>query len=227
MDAETRKRDELPRGVRTDHQAQHRGDLEVVALLVQQPGALDLRDRGADLLGEAGLVGRGGAAVGGQRLLDLRLGDDGALASGGLGEQHLAQHEQQHRVEPVHAGQAAQELGRVGVVLALAHEGDLGVVVDDQLEEEIGEPRLDRGAVAQQLGVAGTVAPPVEEGALEQVHEHPAGVVHERAAGHGRTRLLARGEVVGIGAVRRTGNGDPAYRRSPVAGGRSGPGAGI
>src|SRR5699024_4926188 len=73
------QRDELAGRVGPDHQPQHGRDLVVIALLVQQTGALHLRDRGADLLGEAGLVRRGGAAVGGQRLLQLRLGDHGAL----------------------------------------------------------------------------------------------------------------------------------------------------
>src|SRR5690606_36484087 len=59
--------DELTRCVGADHEAKHRGDLEVVALLIEQSCTLHLRYRGADLLGEARLVCRGGAAIGGER----------------------------------------------------------------------------------------------------------------------------------------------------------------
>src|SRR5690625_6414885 len=76
-------------------------------------------------------------------LLDLGLGDHGALSPGGLGQQHLPQDQQQHGVQAVQAGQAPQQFGGVGILLALAHEGDLGVVVDDQFEELVGQARFE------------------------------------------------------------------------------------
>src|SRR5699024_3704261 len=105
------------------------------------------------------------------------------------------------------------------VLLALPHEGDLSVVVDDQLEEEVRQARLDRRAVAQQLGVPGAVTAAVEEGALQEVHEHPAGLVDERRAGNGRGVLVGRG-VAGFGADRGSAHEPLPYRRGARPGAR-------
>src|SRR5699024_8546478 len=96
--------------------------------------------------------------------------------------------------------------------------GDLGVVIDDQFEELIGQARFDGGAVAQQLGVAGAIASAVQEGPLEEVDQDASGLIDQRAARRGRG-VLGGEVVVGIGAKVSAAHGSTPYR---ARGGRSG-----
>src|SRR5699024_7705915 len=125
-------------------------------------------------------------------------------------QQRLPQDQQQHGVQAVQAGQAPQQFGGVGILLALAHEGDLGVVVDDQFEELVGQARFDGGAIAQQLGVAGAIAPAVQEGPLQEMDQDASGLIDQGAARRGRG-VLGGEVVVGIGAKVRAAHGSTPY----------------
>ena len=87
-----------------------------------------------------------------------------------------------------------QKLRGIGVVLALAHECDLRVVVENKFQEHVGEALLDVGAIAKELAVALGVASTVQVGPLKQGNENAAGVLDERSpcgAGVGEVFVVA------------------------------------